>query len=445
MLFFLFITYKALTVNVWYVDDFIESVDDNKLVVTQFDYKNNPYGYQTATSLSLESNLCLHKLDCYDNVLYAKGFVNYAHNAEHLTFARPISGLDSLAFGKNTKTVVLLYPLKFKKIVCDNEFAEFYVPKGDYDRCIAHGLARDIIIKELGWLSLLWIKLKYEVHIQHTHLFDSDISIPLWLTAIASLLLIILLTRKYWLKYDIYKRIALFAGGSGIFLILSIEVIELHWLGITDSVNLLVPYVILLFIWYVCDAIKEIRPHKDTYRRRCCIIYCSEKGKSAAIKLRKVLIDTRMEGDDDDFALNLSIVRYGEFHPDMAVASMANAKQCIVVFEKGDLSDNNRIKEFVPLLEGRKFLNPVVVGIDNIEDILVPYDVQYFFQRKDIVLFHDTEQIYEKSDRILNILLLINTVRNYGWLINVLSIFIKYVIYGVWVAIFLWLINWLKK
>lgn len=442
---FLFVTYKSLTLNAWYADDFIKGIDDKKLVVTQYNYKDYSWDYLTATSLSLESNLCLHKLDCFENVLYSKDYVNYAHNAERLVFARQISGLDSLSFGENTRKVILLYPQNFKKIFCANQFTEVYVPKGDYDKCLHNDISKDIHIKELGWLSLFWEKLKYEFHIQHTHLIDSDISIPLWISAVFSFFLILFFTKKYWEKYDTYKRITLFLGGAFIFTMLSVEYIELHWLGFIDNVNLGIPFVIMLILWYAYEYIRKIRPNSVANRSQYCIIYCSEDGKSIAIKLRKALIDTRMEGDDDDFVLDLSIVRYGEFHPDVVVSSMEKSKQCIAVFDKCDIKDNNRVKSFVSLLENQKFLHPVIVGFNGTQDFLVPFDVQQFFQRKDIVFFNNVEQIETNSDNIIKILSSIRNVKNYGCIFSILWVFIKYIVICFLLAVVLWFIQMLKR
>lgn len=444
---FLYVTVRSLTTsNAWYVDDNIEYVDDNKLEVTQHNYNNySEDDYFMATSLSLESDMCLHRLDCYGNVLYSYGsLINYAHNAECLIFAHNFYA-DSLYFGGNTREVILLYPLNYSKIKCANKFTRIYVPKGDYDRCIINGLVDNAQIKELSLLSLFWEKLKYEIHFQHTHLYGDEIPHSMWMVTLFYFLLIIYGTKKYWTKYDLHGRVALWMLGGIVLIMLSIENIELYWLGKVDNFYLMVPFAIMLLIWFVYEYIRKIRPNSIANRSLCCIVYCSEKGKSIAVKLRKALIDTRMEGDDDDFALDLSIVRYGEFHPDVAASSMENSKQCIAVFDKCDIEDNNRVKSFVSLLESQKFLHPVIFGMDDTQNILIPFDVQPFFQRKDIIYFQDVEQIDTKSDNILKILSSIKIVKSYGYVFKILWIFIKYIFLCICVAVFLWLIQLLRQ
>lgn len=440
---FIYVTVRSLTFNAWYIDDNVEYVDDNKLEVTQHNYKNySEEDYIKATSLSLESDMCLLRLDCYGNVLYSNGsLVNYAHNAERLIFVHKFYLGDSLFFGGNTREVILLYPLNLSKIKCANKFTRIYVPKGDYDNCIIKGLRDNIQIKELGLLSLFWEKLKYEIHFQHTHLYGNEIPHSLWLVYFFYFLLIMYVTKKYWTIYELHGRVALWILGGIFLIILSIENIELYWWGKVDRIYLMVPFGITLLIWFLYEYIRKIRPNSIANRSNCCIIYCSENGKSIAIKLRKVLLDIRMEGDDDDFALDLSIVRYGEFHTDVAASSMEKSKQCIAVFDKCDIEDNNRLKSYVTLLESQKFLYPVIVGLDNTQNYLLPFDVQQFFQRKDIVFFHDVEQIDTKSDNILRILSSIKIVKKYGCVYKILWALIKMIIVFVCVAVVFWLIQ----
>ena len=403
LLLFIFLTYRTLNVGNFseYASLYVKSKDikEKAIEVTRNNFSNRELDYTNATSLIYVSEQDRYT-DVYENVLYyeekgsSRPYIYYAHNAKKIIFAHH-TGLDSLFFGENTEDVLLFNPQGIKTIHCANPYTRISVLYGYLNQCILWGDLQNIHFQELGLFSTFVEKVKYRLHRLHGLVFI--------------LLLFVLMFSYYDLhEYTGYKRFVFLFLPLFLFVLLLIVNFELEWLGIIELSDRTVIWsttlLTLLLNWWISSLFRTKSHSFKDKRVRYSFVYCSEEGRKDVVQLRQALIDTRMEGDDDDFDLNLSIVRYGDFRPDAITSTLSESNVAIVLFDMNDFHDFDRIKRFVSVISnGPHIMVPIIVGCENVDNLNMPDEILPFFQRRDFVYIGSRNQIRAKSREVIYI------------------------------------------
>ena len=400
---FFYLTYASLKENTFFACDHARHYDNNRVEVSDDNYHEQDYSH--ATSIKYISKL-YDNTDFYENVIYKervfrKPHVYYAHNAKKLVFALPFNTLDninSLDFGENTEEVILFNPNGIKNIHCVNKYTKVYVLYGYFDKCIKENDLKNVHFQELGQVSTFIEKIKYELYrVQKAY------EIPLLFVIITIFIMLVWISSNTWKKHSGYKRVAFILLPMFIFAFLFVVNAELIWLKKVNNIDLMF-LLCLISLFYLIPPLwqrlwrfslsfnggklpeLERENISDSNQMPYNFVYCSEEGRDAVIQLRQALIDTRMEGDDDDFGFDPSIVRYGDFRPEIAAVCISKSNRCVALFVNTDFYDIDRIKKYTSVInKAGRIPVIVIVGSDNLCDLNVPAEVLPFFERADLI------------------------------------------------------------
>lgn len=371
------LTERSLTGNSVPIEKEEKVYPDNEVVVTADDLHSEQLkklDVSTATSLKisprLRRNVCRHELSCFNNVLYVnyndyRG-VLYAGEAEKLIFACP--WYVKINLGANVKKVIILHPDLVQSIKCESNRTRVYVPYGTQKLFSDREVFKNSYLEEMGVISTLLYKIKYELYMQHQHF--GNVIVPSWIVYCVVVLLFVLASKRWWWGFSTRKKVALFiwivVGG----LIFNLIYVEVIWMNVLRVYNPFLPVLALFLIWLVFHAVDselyriEIKKVKAV-RSPICILYNSNEGRQHAIAIKKKMIENGY--DADKIRVDLSIIRHNEFNQDIALSNVLTSYQCIAVFLESSLENNVENQKYWKIVSRSRMLCPVVFCNSNFE------------------------------------------------------------------------------
>lgn len=322
------------------------------------------------TSININRNLYSKSphIYCYDNVLWGYNRPIFAEEAISLTFGDERFNNIGILVSHSVREITLLRPNVFKEIsTCDGSKTVFYIPYGSKEKFNRLTLDNNPV-QEMGIIETIYEIIKYVMCTYYVPMFFSHIYVPLWINCLVIFICVSLFFSYYHYKQQhsfrtLFKLLTvLFIVWTTSYIILS----ELYWLGFIKKIDI---FFLLIIMVACCFCLLYTKKYKNGYDY--CLLYCSDKGKGGAIKIRNLMIDSGIL--KSKISIVKAIVKSGKNNLEESM----NSKHIIAIICDEDTKPYCNNKQYWSVLKCASLLHPIIF---ELADKKLPKNLKFIYK-----------------------------------------------------------------
>nr|WP_287897393.1 hypothetical protein [Prevotella sp.] len=322
------------------------------------------------TSININRNLYSKSphIYCYDNVLWGYNRPIFAEEAISLTFGDERFNNIGILVSHSVREITLFRPNVFKEIsTCDGSKTVFYIPYGSKEKFNRLTLDNNPV-QEMGIIETIYEIIKYVMCTYYVPMFFSHIYVPLWINCLVIFICVSLFFSYYHYKQQhsfrtLFKLLTvLFIVWTTSYIILS----ELYWLGFIKKIDI---FFLLIIMVACCFCLLYTKKYKNGYDY--CLLYCSDKGKGGAIKIRNLMIDSGIL--KSKISIVKAIVKSGKNNLEESM----NSKHIIAIICDEDTKPYCNNKQYWSVLKCASLLHPIIF---ELADKKLPKNLKFIYK-----------------------------------------------------------------